>query len=342
MGDLTLRRILGLALAVVIVIAIWSAGWFAIANVVRGQVEMLAEADGETAPRLTCGEHGVAGFPFRFDVECREATLVSLDMSYAIPALRLSVLVYNPTHAIFSAQSPVLAEDAFSGSRQRIDFAGFEGSARFVARDFFAGVTEGRGWRIGRISLVAEGLAVTDTTATEELRLSAARAEAHLLDAPEQHDPAAGTATLAGYVRAEGLDVPLLDVADATASLEAEATRVPDDLLLLAESAEPLRDWQQRGGQFRLYRLAGEQEQPAESFEIAGTARLSDTGLITAEIDYKTRGVLDRLAGLVQPLQLAALRGKPEADGSFTNSMQMVNGELKLLTFTLAEIPPLW
>ena len=337
-----MRKFIGLGLAVFVVLALWSAGWFYLAGLAREQVTALAAADGESAPRLTCSDLDVAGFPFRFDIECRAAELASQDMTYAIPALRLSVLVYNPTHAVFSAQGPVMVDDAFSGSRTRLEFAGFDGSARFVARDLVAGITQGSGWRIGRVSLVADGLVVTDTTASELVRLTAEHVETHLIDAAEQHDAEAGTATLATYFTVTGLDVPMLDIAGGSGALEAEATMVPDDLLAMTAAAEPLREWQQRGGRFRLYRLAGEQPQPNESFEISGTATLGDTGLITADIDYRTRGVLERLSGLLQPLHLVALRGKPEADGSFSNSMAMVDGQLRLLTFTLAEIPPLW
>ena len=57
--------------------------------------------------------------------------------------------------------------------------------------------------------------------------------EAHLIDVPEQHNKAAGTAVLRGYLTTAALDLPGLQVAAADTSLEAELTGLPDDLRVL-------------------------------------------------------------------------------------------------------------
>ena len=92
----------------------------------------------------------------------------------------------------------------------------------------------------------------------------------------------------------------------------------------------------------KLVRLAGSQPQPDERFEISGTASLGDTGLIYGQVSYTTKGVLDRFAKLMPPLQLLALKGKPEADGSFSNGLNLVDGQLKLIAIPLLDIPPLF
>ena len=51
--------------------------WLFFAGEVKKSVQSLAAADGITNPKLTCGTLNVNGFPFRFDVTCAGATLVS-------------------------------------------------------------------------------------------------------------------------------------------------------------------------------------------------------------------------------------------------------------------------
>ena len=341
MGDATLRKILALGLVVLAVVGLWTLGWFWVAGEARQQLALLAAADGETAPKLTCSELAVSGFPFRFDLECRDAVLVDQDRTYGLKGLKASVLVYSPTHVIFSAASPLTMANAFTGSESRVDFTGLEGSARVESADLLKGLG-GEGWRIARVSMLADAITWNETVVGELLQLSADHVEAHLLDIPELHDKAAGTAALAGFAEAKGLVVPALRIRAGDTSFEAELSGLPDDLRVLAEDPAPLQNWQRRGGVLKIVRLAGNQPDPDENFELSGSARLGPTGLMTADLTYRQKGVLDRLNGLVPPLQLAAIKGKPEADGSSGNTLSMVDGQLRLLTVTLLDLGPLF
>ena len=341
MGDLTVRKIVALGVVVLVVVALWTAAWFWAASELRRQVAMLGEADGETAPRLTCGVFEVGGFPFRFDLECRDGVLVDQDRTYGIKGVRASVLIYSPSHAIFSAASPMTLANAFTGSESRIDFASLEGSARLVAADPIRGLA-GEGWRIARVSVQADAITWNETIIGDLLQLEADHAEAHLIDMGERHDAEAGTAALAGFAKADGLTVPAFDVTDGNASLEVELTGLPDDLRVLAADPDPIRNWQRRDGEFRLVRFAGDQPAPEEMFEISGEARLGPSGLLAAQVTYRQKRVLDRLEGLMPPLQLAAIKGKPEADGSSGNTLTIVDGRMRLLTLDLLEIGPLF
>lgn len=335
-----MRKFLALGLAVLVVLALWSGGWFWAESELRRQIETLANADGETSPRVTCGTLAVTGFPFRFDVDCEEVALTYGDHDITLSGLRASVLAYNPTHVIFSARPPYSMANAFTGSQSRFDFTSLEGSARVTARDIFAGLS-GEGWRIARVSLLASGVAWYDTVLEDLLQAKAESAELHLMDEPERHDPKAGTAALALYASVTGLDVPALSIASGQSSLEAELTGLPDDLRLL-DTPAPLQDWQKRGGELKLVRFTGNQPTPDESFDVTGTASLTAAGLVNAQLAYTTRGVFDHLAGMLPTTTLAMFRGAPAADGSFSNELNMVDGRLNALAMTMMEVPPLW
>jgi len=252
--------------------------------------------------------------------------------------VKATFMVYNPTHVVFSAKGPATFDNALTGSESRLDFTGFEGSARLVTSDIFKGLA-GAGWRIGRISLVGEGIEWNETVVNDLLQAKAGHAEIHLMDMDEVHDAAAGTAGLALYGSVTDLTVPGVDVTGGKASLEAELTGVPDDLMAFADPAL-LRTWVARNGAVKLVRLAGDQPQPDESFEVTGDAKLSANGMLNGTINYKTKGVLDRFAEMLGPVQLAAVKGQPEADGSYSNAISIVDGEVKLGGVSLGFIAP--
>ncbi len=335
-----MRKILALGLAVLVVLALWTGGWLWAASEIKHQVDALAEADGEAAPRLACGTLAITGFPFRFDVDCEALALTYGDHEITLAGLRASVLAYNPTHVIFSARPPYAMANAFTGSQSRFDFADLEGSARLTARDTLAGLS-GEGWRIARVSIVANQVAWYDTVIEDLLQARAETAELHLMDMPERHDAAARTAGLALYASLTSVDIPGLAVASAQSTLEAELTGLPDDIRFAAEP-DALRLWQQSGGALKLVRFAGDQPQPADSFEVTGEAALTPAGLVNARIDYTTKGVFERFTNLVPMSTLAIFRGTPRDDGSFRGELNMTDSRTAILGTPLFELPPLW
>jgi hypothetical protein len=304
----------------VLVAGAWTAGWYYAAGQVREAVAGLGDTDAET--RFTCDDLAVTGYPFRIDIDCRGATLVDGDITTTLAALRSSVLVYNPTHAILSAQSPASVVDAFSGSRSRLDFASAQASVRLQTGDLLAAL-RGEDLRLERASLVAGGVAWVDTLAAELPIASADEVEMHLLDVPEKHDPEQGLATLAAYATASGVDSPGIDIADAETSLEAELSGVPDQLAELA-APDLLERWQQAGGQLRLFGLKGA---AAEDFlEATGTLSLDSAARPEGQIKLTSRGLVERLGGLVPPEWQGLVLGAPDDDGSYSQTLTLRGG----------------
>ena len=335
-----LRKFAALLIAIILVVGLWIGGWLWAAGEIRNQVALLAQNDGETNPKITCGTLNVGGFPFRFDVECVDGTLTELDTTVTLAGLRASVLVYNPTHLILSAKAPLTIDDAFSGAQSRIDFATLTASARLISRDIFEGFT-GVGWRIANVSLVGDKVSWNDTVVGDMLRMSTDHLEAHLVDLPEGRDKVAHTASLGAYASLSNLTLPQLGVAAAQSELQATIDQLPDDLMALT-SPDAIRQWQARNGKLTLVKWTGTQPSPDEKFEVTGEISLSPTGLANGQLTYTTKGVLDRLLASYQvpPLQVAAFKGMPAADGASTNSLGIADGHVTLAGFPMAELLP--
>jgi hypothetical protein len=330
-----MKKIVLLLLLVVLVAGAWTAGWFYAAGQVRQTIATLGNADAET--RFTCDELAVTGYPFRIDVDCRGATLVQGDVTATLAALRSSVLVYNPTHAVLSAQSPASFVDAFSGSRSRLDFDSAQASVRLDAGNPLAAL-QGEELRLERASLVADGVSWVDTVAAELPLASADEVEIHLLDVPEKHDPEQGLATLAAYATASGVAAPGIDIADAETSLEAELSGVPDQLSELA-APDLLQRWHQAGGQLRLFGLKGA---AAEDFlEATGTLSLDSAARPEGQIKVTSRGLVERLGGLVPPEWQGLVLGAPADDGSYSQTLTMRGGVALAGLIPIATLPPL-
>jgi hypothetical protein len=326
-----------LAAAVLVVLAAWSGAWLYGAGQIRAAVESLAEGDGEGAPKVTCGRLGISGFPFRFDIECAEAAIVSGDRTTTLAGMKATLLAYNPTQARLSWLGPITYADAFSGSQSRIDFAAAQGSLRLKPRDLFEGLG-GAGWRIERVSLVADDVTWTDTVLAERTALSAAHVEAHLVDLPARHDAAAGVAALAAYAELEDSTAPDLGLAGGDVSLKAEVSGVPDDLRAFGEE-DAVRDWQAAGGAFKLVSLTGKAGE--EYIQSSGTFALDAGGRLDGTAELKSKGLVERLGGMLPPEWRGLVLGTEAPDGSYSQKLTIKAGVVFSGLVPLFLIPPL-
>lgn len=322
---------------VVAVVGLWSGGWLFAASQIRQSVDTLAANDGDTTPKVTCGTLNVSGFPFRFDVECVEATVQSADTTITLAGLRTSVLAYNPTQARFSALSPLTLADAFTGAQNRIDFATAEGSARLTTDDPLTGLT-GEGWRIGRISVTADDIAWLDTLVGETPIMNAAHLEAHLVDIPEQHDASADTAALAAYATLTDTTATRLSIADGELSLEAELSGLPDDVRAYS-APDVLSRWQQAGGQLKLVALKGTAGE--EFIESSGNFALDGGARVDGQLALRHRGLVERLGGLIPEEWKPIVLGGQAEDGSYAQTLNIRAGVVFAGLLPVSVIPPL-
>ena len=306
-----MKKILALAFVIVILVGGYGIAWAWAARQATTYVKSLETADGETMPRVVCEQFGIGGFPFGFDVTCTSATIESGDVTLRVSGLKATAEVYRPTHVLMFAQSPVTVQDAFTGSSGRVDFTSLSASARL------------EGWRIARVSLVVDGPTWTDTVLEDRPIAEATKLEAHLIDEPAKHDPDKGLATLAQYVKVEGLDAPLWDIAQGHATLEGEITNLSDDVRTYGD-ADLLQRWQAAGGKYSITSLKGGDS--TGNFDVTGTLGLDTTGRTEGQIKLHSIGVVERLAPLFPPEWKNWIVGNPAADGSYSQTLNIAAG----------------
>jgi hypothetical protein len=332
-----MKKIIALFVVVVIVVAIWFGGWIYGAGQIDDAIAGLAVGDGESAPKVTCDRHAVSGFPFRFDITCENATIVDGDVTTTIGGVKATVLAYNPTQAKFSALSPITIADAYSGAQSSIAFTGLEGSAHLTNDDLLKGL-QGEGWRIQRISVVADGVDWVDTIVGEKPVLSSTHVEAHLLDVPERHDTAAHTQVLASYVSLADVTAPAYGISGGEASLETELSGLPDDLRAWGAD-DVMAKWRDAGGQLKVVGLKG--SAGSDFVESSGTLALDSSSRLDGQMTVRSKGVVERLGDTIPPEWKNVLLGGQAPDGSYSQTMTIRAGIVLVGLLPVAIVPPL-
>lgn len=326
-----MKRIIILGAVVLLVIAVWTGAWFWAAGQATGYVKSLETADGQTTPRLVCGGLDMGGYPFGFDLTCSDATITLADTTVTINGIKASAEVYNPTHVLVFAQSPVTFADAFTGSQSRLDFASASASARLT------------GWRIARVSLVVDKPVWNDTVLEDRLIASADQLQAHLTDVPDQHDATAGLATLAEYAEITGLAAPGFDVAAGKATFSGQISKLPDDVRTYGD-ADLLQRWQAAGGKFALTGFEGEDPgapQPTK-FAASGTLGLDSQGRAEGQLKLNSTGMVERVQASVPEQLKGLILGGQAADGSYSQTLNIAAGVVFVGLVPTAMIPALY
>ena len=321
------KRIIILGAVVLFVVLAWSAAWLVLAGLVRQNIEAQALADGVASPRLTCATLDVGGFPFRFDVDCTNASIESGDLLTEVPGIRASVMVYRPTHLLASALGPASITDAFTGLRNSLAWSDLELSIRLD------------NWRIARLSIVGKDLVWSDTLMGNSVLAQSPLVETHLLDIPEQYDAERHTAALAGYVHAQNLAYPGMTLTDTNAEIELELSGLPDDV---RNWGDPLllTLWQQAGGQLKIVSIRG--TDGASSLDAQGELKLDTAGQVEGQIGITSTGVAERIGPLLAEPWRTLVLGTPAADGSYANQLNFRAGSSYSGLVPIASIPPLY
>ncbi|WDR04615.1 DUF2125 domain-containing protein [Devosia rhodophyticola] len=322
-----MKRIIYLGIAVLVVVLVWTGGWFYIAGEIRKNIELMADADGTTAPMLSCGTLDISGYPFHFNADCENASLLSGDVLTTIPGLRVSAQVYQPTHLLASALGPVTISDNFTGSRSDVNWDGLQASLRL------------EGWRIARLSIIADNLVWTDKLFGQPIA-SAPKAEFHLIDIPEQYDAERGTAALALYTEAHDIAAPGLTIADGTASIQAELSGLPDDIRLLG-NPDLLRQMQQAGGTLKLIDITASDTETSK-LSASGELSLDPQGLLNGNIDIISTGVVERVGPLLEEPFRTLTFGNAGPDGSYTQKLSARSGGIFSGLVPISSVPPLF
>ena len=319
------KRIIILGSVVIAVVVLWSAAWLVLAGIVKQNIDLLAQGNGDFS--LSCERLDVGGYPFRFDADCAGARIVSGDVVAEVPGIRASVRVYAPTHVLASALGPMQLTDSFTGSRNGLAWSSLEASLRLSD------------WRIARASVEGRDLAWTDALFGDALIASSSHAELHALDMPEQHDAERGLAALAIYGRAQNAVWPGLTLSDANSEIQLELTGLPDDVRNWGQPSMAV-DWQNAGGLLKVVSIHG--TDAASTLDAQGELRLDPQGMLDGQIAIKSSGVADRIGPLLEEPWRTLVLGTPGTDGSHSNLLNFKAGALFSGLVPVAALPALF
>lgn len=322
-----MKRIIGLGVVVLVVVAAWTGAWMWASGQIDAYVRAMASNDGISAPRVECGSFSVGGYPFGFDLTCNAATVTYGDTTVTANGLKATAEVYNPTHVLVFAQSPVSVADAFTGSQSRLDFASAEASARLT------------GWRIGRVSIVVDKPVWNDNLLEDKLLAQADHVEAHLIDDPAKHDAAQGLAALGVYAQLDNLDAPGFEIASGQSTLEGEITALGDDVRRYGDP-DLIKRWQAAGGRFDLRSFRG--ADGTNSFDASGNFALDSQGRVEGQLKLTSRGLVERFGNGIPEQYRGLVVGTQQPDGSYATTVNIAAGVVFSGIVPAAMIPPMF
>lgn len=128
--------------ALAVIAAAWSIGWFVIRDRIVGGVDTWMASEAAANRVWTCPDRSVAGFPFRLELRCSGLTLTRPDVTATLGPVTIVSQIYDWNHVIAEATGPLRV---VAGSTEVISsWRLFEASAASV------------GGRLQRLAIVAE------------------------------------------------------------------------------------------------------------------------------------------------------------------------------------------
>ncbi len=321
-----MNRFKTLAIIVVIILAGWTGAWVFVSTKIQQMAQAQFAALKDQPQNIDCENLDISGFPFRFDVTCTNLAVHDLDRTISIPQVKLTVLVYRPTHALLFARGPATIQDSFSGARKELRWSSLQASLRT------------NGWALARFSLQARDLTFLDTLVGDTEIASAGLFEAHLLEEESAYDKQTRRTTIAALARLDGLNVPDADISGANMTMEARLQQMPDDLRLW-RPATIAANWNETGTGLELVDLKG--ADTTSSFSLAGKLTTTPQHMLSGNFDLFSNNISDRLDGIVSPAIRQIAFGSKSDDGQNYQSYSLVHGVVLAGNIPITSLPPL-
>ncbi len=106
------RRIKWLGICTAIAFALYSAGWFYVAQEGKRRVDIALAQISKSGSLVNCEQSEIKGFPFRLGLFCKSVTFEQPQRGVFFSAgnMRSAAQVYNPKQAVIELDGPALLE----------------------------------------------------------------------------------------------------------------------------------------------------------------------------------------------------------------------------------------
>lgn len=318
-------RYIVLAAVVILVAAGWSGGWLFFRQELDKQIDFQLQAANGSGATIACEERGIAGYPFRFEVNCKKPIAAAASGTrFSLGGLNAIALVYNPRHIIFEADGPATISDPLSGQTISTDWSSARSSVIFSdkgARQFDAVIENITGSVSGPIPA---GLNVD-------------KAELHIRPVPDQAEAAEA------FFSADGVALPSTGSGGATPDIRLHV-RLENGVALL--NGVPLQALpRDTAGSLPFELMLFSLSSGSSEISASGDLQLTASGTVSGNLDVRVKGVKEAgslLAGFFpegstvpESLQgIAVALGTPEANGPDADTIRLPvsidNGQLKV------------
>jgi hypothetical protein len=328
-----------------VVIVAWSGFWWYACTRVQGEWDNFVARQAELGRQITCGDQGLAGYPFRLEMHCGGPQVVSTKpgqaFSLTLGDLNAVAQVYQPNKAVLEAKGPLTLIDN-DGSKITASWQSAEASMAI--------------WTSGpqNADVVIKNLDASANRGGEALPLfSGTNIEAHIRVA-EGANAAPGAYDL--VAKADAAAIPLLDARlgnPAPLSAQVQGTITKMDLRP-QPLPERLRTWAAEGGTLTIV-LAQVNRGPT-SVKATGTVALDTEGRPAGDLVMALAGVNELTNTLSQsglvPGKFTSLigvglqmLGKPsniDGKAAVEVPLKLNNGRVSIGAFPAGKLPSLF
>lgn len=271
-----------LIIAIVVVVAGWSAAWAYGRSVLSEQLDLQIQRMAEQGLDLSCADLVIAGYPFRYEVACRD--MQSADRwgaTGSLGELSAVALIYNPWHVIFEARSPAAMAVPVTGLAGDVRWTTARASMKFSDN------------ALGTLDAVVDQPEAAVETPVSAGAFAADKAEVHLREVPD----VAGM--LEGFLTVDSLALKSLPAFDQTIMLRGHV-RVADGMALLA-GADLVSLVQASGGELPVRLMLAEATVGEGRATAIGDLVLAGDGTLSGTIEL-TLGNAGALLQSLKPL----------------------------------------
>lgn len=305
---------------VLIVVVAYTGAWFFGANQISTELDKFASANAQ--PQISCDERSISGFPFRYDVTCKNTNIIDGDDQYLVQEIKATVRVYSPTHIIAFAQSPINLRNEFTGSERELDFTSLQLSARL-------------NWslELERVSAIADNLKWSDTLITPIELANAKNVEAHLI---ATQDAETG---IQAFFRVSDANLIELNTQKANLAVELEATNL-DRNVTNWQYPNMLRQWQSQQGELVVHGL--EFSATDMRFTANGKLNLDAAGQLNGQVTTQSKGLVELFDPEAYGILAPTIFGVANDEGEYKSLWQANAGTVSIGVAPLFFVPALF